>query len=671
MSNLTRAMMMGAAGASSEGFDSPVYVDDVFSTYVYEGNGTTGDGQSASVLQTINNGVDLAGEGGLVWIKVRNTTYSHALTDTERGNQYYISSNNTAANSSAQYGNVSGFTNTGFTLGGGGLFNDAVSSLNYTSWSFRKQKGFFDVVTYTGNGTAGRTIPHALGSAPGMIIVKCTSNSENWVVWHRSLPSGNFLKLNLTDSQVSNSGYFTTTAPTNTVFSLGSADELNGNGRTYVAYVFAHDYDYFGADGDESIVKCGTYTGNGNANGPTIDLGFEPQWVILKPISDTGQWQMYDIMRGWTDGSEDSLLYANLSNSEDTTNTDLIKPFSTGFQLTANFTGNSSGVTYIYMAIARPHKQPTAATQVFGAMVRTGNGAIRPLNIGFPVDLSIHRERIAFGYNGQVWFDRVRGRNLRLKSSGYSAQQTGLSKQLFRSFDQNGVTLGNDTYGIINYNNKTYLDYFFRRASGFFDIVNYIGDGNAGRTVAHNLGSVPEMMLCKNTGTGSTNWRVYHSSLGADHWLQLNEADAKTGPSNAIWNNTVPTSESFTVASDTTINASASTYIAYLFATLPGISKVGTYSGQSGTAHNVDCGFTNGARFILIKRADDTGDWYTWDYARGIVSGNDPYSFWNTAATETTNTDYIDPHNAGFTVTASAPAALNVSSGTYIFFAVA
>ena len=487
---------MGAAGAASEGFDSPVYVDDVFSTYVYEGNGTTGDAGTAAVLQTINNGIDLAGEGGLVWIKGRDVTYNHILTDTERGKQYYISSDNTAANSTAQYGNVSGFTSTGFTLGGGGMVNDGISNLNYASWTFRKQKGFFDVVTYTGaTNNTPQSISHNLGSVPGMILIKIINDSDDWHVYHRSLGATKNLRLNDTDAVRDEDSPFNDTEPTSTHFTVGNGSGTNAAGKNFVAYIFAHDYDYFGADGDESIIKCGSYTGNGNANGPTIDLGFEPQWVILKPSSDTGQWQMYDIMRGWTDGSEDNLLYANLSNSEDTTNTGLIKPFSTGFQLTANFTGNSSGVTYIYMAIARPHKQPTAATEVFGAMTRTGNGAVRPVNIGFPVDLSINRERIAFGYNGQVWFDRVRGRNLRLKSSGSNGQQTGLSKKLFRSFDQNGVTFGNDTYGIINYNTKTYIDYFFRRASGFLDIVNYSGDGNAGRTVAHNLGSVPEICL--------------------------------------------------------------------------------------------------------------------------------------------------------------------------------
>jgi hypothetical protein len=112
------------------------------------------------------------------------------------------------------------------------------------------------------------------------------------------------------------------------------------------------------------------------------------------------------------------------------------------------------------------------------------------------------------------------------------------------------------------------------------------------------------------------------------------------------------------------------TYIAYLFATLAGVSKVGSYTG-TGADLNVDCGFSAGARFILIKRTDSTGDWYVWDSARGIVAGNDPYLLLNSLAAEVTSTDYIDPLSSGFTVTSSAPAALNASGGTYIFLAIA
>jgi hypothetical protein len=118
------------------------------------------------------------------------------------------------------------------------------------------------------------------------------------------------------------------------------------------------------------------------------------------------------------------------------------------------------------------------------------------------------------------------------------------------------------------------------------------------------------------------------------------------------------------------MNGSGYTYVLYLFATLAGVSKVGSYTG-TGADLNVDCGFSAGARFILIKRTDSTGDWYVWDSVRGIAAGNDPYLLLNSTAAEVTNTDYIDPLSSGFTVTATAPAALNASGGSYIFLAIA
>ena len=118
------------------------------------------------------------------------------------------------------------------------------------------------------------------------------------------------------------------------------------------------------------------------------------------------------------------------------------------------------------------------------------------------------------------------------------------------------------------------------------------------------------------------------------------------------------------------MNASGGTYVLYLFATLAGVSKVGSYTGTAADL-NVDCGFTAGARFILIKRTDSTGDWYYWDSARGISAGNDPYLLLNSTAAEVTGTDYIDPLSAGFTVTSTAPAGLNANGGSYIFLSIA
>lgn len=152
-------------------------------------------------------------------------------------------------------------------------------------------------------------------------------------------------------------------------------------------------------------------------------------------------------------------------------------------------------------------------------------------------------------------------------------------------------------------------------------------------------------------------------------YLTLNTNVAPTTNAEA-WNDTAPTSSVLTVKDDGRVNASGDNHIGYLFASVDGISKVGSYSG-TGSDVNVDCGFSSGARFILIKRSDSTGDWYVWDSARGIVAGNDPYVLMNTNAAETTSTDYVDPLSSGFTVTSSAPAGLNASGGTYIFLAIA
>ena len=150
--------------------------------------------------------------------------------------------------------------------------------------------------------------------------------------------------------------------------------------------------------------------------------------------------------------------------------------------------------------------------------------------------------------------------------------------------------------------------------------------------------------------------------------MLLSTTDAEIAVGSSYINSS--TSTTFNIGSDTDVNASGAFYIAYLFDTLSGISKVGTYTG-TGSDLDVDCGFSAGARYILIKRVDSTGDWYVFDGAMGITSGNVYYWFYNTNGAVVTTTDYIDPLNSGFTVTSSAPAELNASGGTYLFLAIA
>ena len=166
------------------------FVDALFQCHLYDGTGSS---------NTITNNINLTGKGGLVWIKRRSGTSDHNLFDSERGfataSTGIISSNTTgASNDFADYFNA---TSTGFTLlHSGNDTND--SSSEYVSWTFRKQPKFFDIVTWTGNGTEDRTISHNLGSVPGMIIVKGYSLTEDWNVYHRGIGNAKYLQLNST-----------------------------------------------------------------------------------------------------------------------------------------------------------------------------------------------------------------------------------------------------------------------------------------------------------------------------------------------------------------------------------------------------------------------------------------------------------------------------------------
>ena len=221
-----------------------------------------------------------------------------------------------------------------------------------------------------------------------------------------------------------------------------------------------------------------------------------------------------------------------------------------------------------------------------------------------------------------------------------------------------------------------YNHFSFKRAPGFCDVVAYTGTGSLSG-VNHNLGATPELKIIKCRSDGNTRWIVGGSAVaGENGYFYLHATDAVISDTN-YWNGGDDSATQFSVRNGNLHSDSASkTYMAYLFATLDGISKVGSYSG-TGSNINVDCGFSGGARLVIIKRTDTeiTGangtEWYVWDTARGIVSGNDPYIIMNMADSQVSNTDYIDPLNAGFTVTSSAPAALNASGGTYLFLAIA
>ena len=215
--------------------------------------------------------------------------------------------------------------------------------------------------------------------------------------------------------------------------------------------------------------------------------------------------------------------------------------------------------------------------------------------------------------------------------------------------------------------NANQYAWMFRRAPGFFDVVAYAGTGTE-RGVPHNLGVTPEMLIIKARDFSGKEWFVHHTGLTS--WSKVLQLQSTGTESNGDTGGNLPTETTFPVNASSNVNGSGYNYIAYLFATLPGISKVGSYTGN-GSSQTINCGFTGGARFVLIKRTDSTGDWYVWDTARGIVSGNDPHLSLNTTAAEVTSDDTIDPDSSGFIVNQVAATNVNVSSASYIYLAIA
>jgi hypothetical protein len=628
-------IVMSAAGGSTDAN----YIESCFSTYLYTGNGST---------QTITNGIDLSGKGGLVWIKNRSDAYEHKLTTTP---SYALVSNSTAG-LAAEPNGLTAFSSSGFTVGVDGAFN--FNGNNFVSWTFRKQPKFFDIVTYTGNGASSRQITHNLGSVPGCIIIKCTSTAVSWVVASRANDSTyRYLVLNDTGAQTGSnnistyatSTYFDTQGFTNGGLPLGN---VNQSGRTYVAYLFAHDAGGFGLSGTDNVINCGSFTTNGGG-AATVNLGYEPQWIMIKASSGVSNWTTIDNMRGFTattgSSNNSARLFPNNANAEGVNDT--ASPNATGFTTT----GLTGGLTFIYIAIRRPMKTPTTGTEVF--LPQLANTSAPTYRASFTIDMVMALQRTGGShYIG----DRLRGAFISDTTS--TAAEAAYANEKWDYQTSALAYASGPTYEVGE---------CFRRAPGFFDVVCYTGTGVA-RTVNHNLGVVPELIFVKSR-TDASNWFIYNATTGNTKYLILN-ADNISQTASTVWNNTTPTSTVFSLGTSIVVNKSASNFVAYLFATCAGVSKVGSYTGN-GSSQTIACGFTAGARFVLIKRTDSTGDWYVWDTARGIVAGNDPHLSLNTTAAEVTTDDSIDAASSGFIVNQLAATNINVNAATYIFLAIA
>ncbi len=318
---------------------------DHFKTKLYTGNNST-------------NAITGVGfQPDLVWTKNRGSTGSHMLFDALRGATYRISSDTTETN--AAYANgLTSFDSDGFTLGDWGGVNsnsntfvswnwkangagsaNTDGSINTTATSVNTTAGI-SIVKYTGTGS-NATIGHGLGVAPKMIIVKNLTDARSWAVYHASLGETQGIDLDGNGAAGSASSYWNDTAPTTSVFSIGTANNT-GAAQTYIAYCFAEKIGFS---------KFGRYFGNGNNDGPFLYCGFKPAFVVYKKSSDTGDWQIFDNKRDGYNNDND-YLQANANLAEQTT--DIISLVSNGFKVIGdNSNGwNKDGSTYIWWAFA-------------------------------------------------------------------------------------------------------------------------------------------------------------------------------------------------------------------------------------------------------------------------------------------------------------------------------
>jgi len=303
-------MTAGIFGASSSGLYR------IFARKVYSGNSST-----QSIVTNVDN--------DLVWIKSASSV-SHYWFDSVRGVSASLSSNSTSASTTTS--GVTAFNVDGFTLGAFSGTNDSGQSFNSFVW--KEAQSYFDIVTYTGNGSA-RTISHNLGATPALIIIKSSSlDPSSWPVYHASNtanPETDYLLLNSQSNTADDNTYWNDTQPTSSVFSVGTNDNVNKSGETYVAYLFA-------ASSGNSYF--GTYAGTGSSQ--TITLGYQPTIVIVK--ASTGGGEPWILLQG-----NGKYLEVNSAIAEASSAT-FGAPTSNGFSVVTSTTTNGVGKTYLYMA---------------------------------------------------------------------------------------------------------------------------------------------------------------------------------------------------------------------------------------------------------------------------------------------------------------------------------
>ena len=479
------------------------------------------------------------------------------------------------------------------------------------------QGTYSDSTNYTGSGSGKLTIGNRQGSSSqyfkGQLCDLRITKGQALYTANFDVPataltttSQGATASNVTLLCCQNSSVTTSTAGTNP---FGTASDDTQGPKRWAGGQLG-DFVY-GDDSDQNLIKCGFYIGNGSNDGPEVHVGWEPSLLIIKAADDSGNWVMVDNMRGVAIGdSKQELMSANLNNGD--SNYDVVEFRSTGFKLVRDdYSGtNGSNKRIIYIAIRRPDgyvsKPPELGTGVFALDTGNASSTVPAFDSGFPVDM-------AFTVDPSVGGNKLIGTRLTGKEF-FITNNTTVSDTSDFFWDSNA--------GCWKNYNSSYQAWMWKRGKGF-DTVTYKGNDST-RVLNHSLNAVPEMIWVTSTTSGGQRY-VYHSAAdgGSSPWTKEFTLGASAGESGSpFWGSSLPTSSTFNIGASSNINSSSKTYVAMLFASVPGISKVGSFTGSS-SAKTLTLGFQ--ARFLLIKRRDTNGDWNFFDSQRGMASAPATY----------------------------------------------
>ena len=414
----------------------------------------------------------------------------------------------------------------------------------------------------------------------------------------------------------------------------------------------------FGESGTENVIKAGSWVGNGSS-GLEVNVGFEPQFIFLKCSSDGEHWRIYDSMRGIFTGSEDPYLYPNRNWNENSSQ-EGIEVTSTGFKLMSTDGAlNQNGRDYIYICIRRPDgyvaKPIEDATKCFALDTGNSSSTIPAMDSGFPVDMALYRQPAI----SEHW-------SLGNRLMGYKYVVTSQSS----AQSSYGDVVWDSNVGFLRSYNSNYQAWMWKRHAGF-DVVAYKGGGVL--SLPHNLSKTPEMIWIKCRSQSNENWYVYHKGLNGGNnphaymvRLNLNNAEA----SSSDFFNTPPTSTHVTIASgvNNRTNASGHDYIMILFASISGVSAVGSFTGNGSSAGpTITTGFS--PRFILLKNASSSStDWVVLDTLRDLSSSADEKVLYLNSNTYQSTQGCMNISSTGFSL-ADGNSRFNGNGDTMLYYA--